>query len=64
MINIKDFTSIDEIMKAFKPAYLRNFGFKRSNGLTLINIGKFTVALGNDAKIRYIDDGVWEVEEK
>lgn len=64
MINIKDFNSIDEIIKAFKPAYLRNFGFKRSNGLALINTDKFTVALGNDAKIRYIDNGVWEVEEK
>lgn len=64
MINIKDFNSIDKIMKAFKPAFLRDFGFKRSNGLALINTGKFTIALGNDAKIRYIDNGVWEVEEK
>lgn len=30
MINIKDFNSIDEIMKAFKPAYLRNFGLKEA----------------------------------
>lgn len=64
MINIKEFNFIDEIMKAFKPAYLRNFGFKRNNGLNLINTGKFTVVLKNDTKIRYIDNGVWEVEDK